>query len=356
MDLQELKKIQVNFLKELQDASMGKKTSLAFIVNEIPASSLVKKGEKFEVLVVGGSICKKAILVKKNGISITKQETIKQPSFKKTLDFLEFVEKNLEKNINFLALNFAYPLNPIFINKKLDGILIRGAKENAFSGLIGKKIGEEVEKYIFQKTGKKIIVSLANDTICLLLSGLTKYSSKNLSAGIVGTGLNFAMFINQNKLVNLESANFDKFSQTKEGKIIDDQSSSPKGALFEKETSGAYLYKHFNIILKEKNLSFPPIESTEKLNSISLQYIPTVSGIARDLIRRSAKLIACQIAGIVDFKKTDMTFVMEGSLFWKGNNYKQTVDKTLRKLNPKYKVNFIEIKESAILGAAKLIS
>lgn len=356
MDIATLKKIKLRFLKELRDSQEGKKTSLAFIVNEIPARSLVKNGETFEVLVIGGSICEKSILIKKNGLFTTKQKTIKQPAFKKSLDFLEFIEKNLENNINYLALNFAYPLSPIFTNRKLDGILMRGAKENTFDGLIGKQIGKEIEKYIFQKTGKKIIVSLANDTICLLLSGLTKYTFKNLSAGIVGTGLNFAIFSNQNELVNLESANFNKFSQTPEGKIIDDQSSSPKGALFEKETAGAYLYKHFNIILKEKNLSFSPIKSTEELNNISMQSIPIISRIAKDLIKKSAELIACQIAGIVEFRKTNMTFVMEGSLFWKGNNYKETVKQTVKKLVPEYKIDFVEIENSAIIGAAKLVS
>ena len=53
MDTKTLKTIQSNFLQELQDASLGKKTSLRFIVHKIPSSSLVKMGEVFEVLVIG---------------------------------------------------------------------------------------------------------------------------------------------------------------------------------------------------------------------------------------------------------------------------------------------------------------
>ncbi|MBI2028647.1 MAG: hypothetical protein HYT07_03485 [Candidatus Levybacteria bacterium] len=366
MKLSTLKTIRQNFLKELQDANIGRKNSLAFIVNEIPKIPLVENGKRFQVLVVGGSICKKAILVKKdNELEVVKNETAKQPSFNNELVFLEFIEKNLEDNINILALNFAYPLKPIFINKKLDGILIKGSKENSFGNLVGRKIGEEIEKYVLQKNGKKIIVSLANDTICLLLSGLTKFSWDNLAAGIVGTGLNFAIFKNKNKLVNLESANFDKFPKTKETQIIDRESNNPGGWLFEKETTGAYLYKHFNIILKAKNLPFSPINSTEDLNALCSKNIPKISKIAQDLLNQSAQLVACQIAGITAFKKPhfakasrgkqNMVFVMEGSLFWKGNNYKKIVKETVRKLVPEYKVEFVEIKQSGIMGGAKLI-
>lgn len=51
-----------------------------------------------------------------------------------------------------------------------------------------------------------------------------------------------------------------------------------------------------------------------------------------------------------------MVFNMEGSLFWKANDYKEMVEKTVKQLVPKYNVSFIGIKDSGILGAAKLIS
>jgi hexokinase len=265
MNIKQLRIIQSNFIHELQDAQDGKKTSLPFIVHEIPSSSLVKEGELFEVLVIGGSIWKKAILQKtKTGIGIIKKETERSVDFKNEKDFLEFIDNEAKDNIQVLALNFAYPLKPIFKNGRLDGKLLAVSKERSFHGLIGKKIGFEIEKYILEKRKKsreagsrfarKIIVSLANDTICLLLSGLIKYSFDSLAAGIVGTGLNFAFFLNKNRLVNLESANFDKFPKTAEGQIIDKESNNPHGWVFEKETAGAYLYKHFNILIKDRKI------------------------------------------------------------------------------------------------------
>lgn len=241
-----LQSISLNFLQELDEAHKNKRTSLRFIIHEIPSSPLVKEGENFEVLVIGGSVLKKALIKKdKKGIKILKIESEKNIHFDSGKDFLKFVAKELYPNIKALALNFAYPLQPVFDNGKLDGIFLGSTKGVKLHNLTGKKIGKEIEDYVLKKEERKIRVSVANDTICLIMSGLTKFKWNNLSAGIVGTGLNFALFINKNHLVNLESASFDKFPQTKEGKIVDLMSDKPGGALFEKETAGGYLYKHF---------------------------------------------------------------------------------------------------------------
>ncbi len=75
------------------------------------------------------------------------------------------------------------------------------------------------------------------------------------------------------------------------------------------------------------------------------------TGIARRLFEHSASLIACQIAGITEFKKRDMTFVMEGSLFWIAWRYKQMVETYVKQLVPEYSVTFEEI--SRTLGCGR---
>lgn len=356
MNISQLKAIQQNFVKELQDAKNGKKTSLPFIVHMLATSSIVRDREVFQSLVVGGTMAKFASVKKEASEPQAFRIKEQQLSFRTEEDFLGFVESILLQDINVVSLNFAYPLKPIFENGRLDGILLSVTKEGGFHGLVGKKVGEEIEKYVLAKRRKRIKVSVANDTICLLLSGLTKYQWDNLAAGIVGTGLNFAFFLDKEKAVNLESANFDKFPLSEEGKIIDSQSAKKGKAWFEKETAGAYLYKHFNLIIKEKKIKYPQIASTEELDIISRKNISQVSEIAKSLITRSAQLVAAQIAGITELKKRDTVFNMEGSLFWKANNYKETVGKTVKQLVPEYKVRFVEIKDSAILGAAKLVT
>jgi len=356
MDIQQLRAISNNFTQELHNAYDGKKTSLGFIVHQLPSFPIVEDCEVFQSIVIGGTVGRIATL-KKNGKEIQiLDKKVKQLSFRTGEEFLDFINRNLSENINVLALNFAYRLKPFFENGRLDGVLLGVGKEGNLDSLIGKQIGKEIESYMFKKRNKKIKVAVANDAVCLILSGLANHKCQNLVAGIVGTGINFALFIDQNHLVNLESSSFDKFIQSKEGKIVDQDSNRPKRSIFEKETAGAYLYKHFNLMLKENSIHYPALASTEDLNRISHASIPRILKIAQNLLKRSAQLVACQIAGITNFKKTDITFIMEGSLFWKGNNYKETIVKTVRQLVPEYKINFVEIENSAILGAAKLVS
>lgn len=361
MDIFQLQSITQNFLHELQDAYNGKKTSLPFIVHQISQNPIVGNGEDFKVFVIGGTQTKTATLRKKeNNIKILDNKQNKV-SFKTEEDFLSFTEDKIGKDIRVIALNFAYPMTPVFENGRLDGVLMAATKEGKFKDLVGKRISREIENYVFKKRGQRINVSVGNDTICLLLSGLTHYPQDRLGAGIVGTGLNFALFLDKDKSVNLESANFDNFPQSTEGKGIDLKSDRPGKSLFEKETAGAYLYKHFNLMTKKRGIDYPKISSTEELDSLSRKNTPQISRIAQSLLERSAQLVACQVAGILRFAQNDkksksMVFNMEGSLFWKANSYKETVEKTVKQLIPKYNIRFVEIENSAILGAAKLVS
>lgn len=357
MDLNQLLTINDNFLQELKDAKAGKKTSLPFIVHEIPSSSLVPEGEIFQIITIGGTFLLNALIKKqKKHLHLLKRESKTQIRFITEDDFLSFIKKEIDPSIRFLAVNFAYPMTPVFAEGRLDGILVSGSKENTFTGLSGKNVGKTIQQYIKNKTGKDIIVSVANDTICLLLSGLTEIAEHDIAAGILGTGMNFAIFLDKKHPVNLEAANFDKFQQTPTGKIIDQESASPGRALLEKEVSGAYLYKHFNLIIKEQGLSFPPISDTKELDALLEDPSTDVYPIAKMLLERSAGFIAAIIAGITLYKKKDMTFIMEGGLFWGARQYRRIVKKHLLSLIPEYSVTFVKIEDSPIFGAAKLIS
>lgn len=349
--------IKNNFQEELKKSIQGEKTSLPFIRHAMPSSPLVKVDETFQVLVIGGTISKNAFVKKtKTGIKVLRNTQKDQPVFHTKESLLHFIEKELSKDVRVLALNFAYPLLPIATKTKLEGILVSGSKENTFEGLIGQNVCVEIEKYIFETRKQKILVSAANDTICLLLSGLTKYKWNNLACGIVGTGLNFALFLDQHTLVNLEAANFDKFGQTEEGKIIDAQSNQPGKALFEKETAGAYLFKKFNLRLKKQNIARELADSTKELSILSQENDQQLAQLARDVLSESADLVACEIGGISEFLQRDLTFIMEGSLFWEGYHFKRRVDESLKKMGIKHSVLFEHVHNSPIVGAAKLVA
>ncbi|MBU1323575.1 hypothetical protein KKE75_05975, partial [Patescibacteria group bacterium] len=142
-----------------------------------------------------------------------------------------------------------------------------------------------------------------------------------------------------------------KFPQSPAGLQVDSQSIKKGGALFEKEVAGAYLFQHYNLRRKKE---FGIIESTHQMDKAARGEISGDKLLARDLFKQSAELISCQIAGMANFKKQDMVFVMEGSLFWVGYNYWKTVEETVKSLT-KYKVRFKEIKDCGIVGAAQLV-
>ncbi len=352
-----LKSIQLNFYKELEDSMAGKKTSLPFILHSISTQPLVSENETFQVMVIGGSVFKQAIAKKrKNGVTFLDKSQEKLPVFHTKNDFITLVEQHLDPTARVVALNFAYPLGPVFDEGKLDGVLLSGTKEHSFKGLVGERVGQSLERYFLKKYKRKIDFAVANDTVCLLLSGLRKASWNKLACGIVGTGVNFAFFLDATDLVNLESANFNKFPASRETKGIDLRSTHTGQGLFEKETAGGYLYQHFNSIVAKQKLPHPPLTSTWELKKLALRDTTWITPIARGLIKKSAALIAAQIAGITLYKRRDMTFVMEGSFFWDEDIYREYVEHYLRILIPERKITFVSVPDSPFLGAAKLVA
>jgi hexokinase len=346
-----LKKISEDFTAELTTAKKGIKTSLPFIVHQLSREPLVGENQTFLVLKIGGSILQKSRVAKVgNDIIIKTLEESKLPVMTTKDIFLSIIDKAIDPDMETVAINFAYPLKPVFQNGKLDGNLVMGTKEHAFKGMVGENLGETIENYIFSKYGRKIRV-----TICLTLAGLTKHEPLPVAGGVVGTGLNFAFFLDETHVVNLEAANFNKFEQSEEGKQIDAQSLTLGRSLYEKETAGGYLYHHLNILLAKNGIKHPSIHDTAQLDRLARGNIQNVSELARGLFEHSAALVSCEIAGITNFTKRNMTFVMEGSLFWVGWRYREMVESFVKDLT-NHKVTFEEIKDCGIIGAAKLVT
>jgi len=352
------KKISSEVKKELIKAKRKQPASYAYIPHQFTSHPLAESAELFQVLVIGGSVYKSA-LVKKNtsGLHIEKMEEGAQPIFDSEETFLQFVLEKTDSAIRVMGINFAYALRPIFENGRLDGIMVGGnAKDNAFSGLENKRLCSTIEAYIKKKRNQTLIASAANDTICLLLSGLTQYRWDQVAAGIVGTGMNFALFEDKETMINLESARFDKFELTKEAIIVDKASPNKGRALTEKEVAGAYLHKLFNAGIKLRGIEHEPLTSTEQIDDIAKHNSGEAGKLATELLDRSVGLVSAQIAGITQFLERDTAFVMEGSLFWKGYKYREKVERLVRQIIPEYNVSYIHIPDSGIMGAAKLVA
>ncbi len=356
MDTTQLTAIKDAFVNELRQAAQGVKTSLPFISHTLSTHSLVKPGEQFQVLVIGGSYYQQAVMqAEGTKLTIISRTQGAQPVFTTKQHLMDFILTLIDKEIHTIAINFAYSLTPVNREGRLDGALQFGSKENTFEGLVGEQIGEQVEQFLAEKTGSKFYVTAANDTICLLLSGLTSHRWSELAAGIVGTGLNFALFESVQHAVNLESGSFDKFTQSEAGREIDHLSAVPGDAIYEKEVSGAYLFRHFNYEIKKKGIAMDPIGSSQQLDFLVTAPTEEIATIAKQTLQHSAQLVGAQVAGILEYQQRDLVFVMQGSMYWKGYKYKETVDEAVKMLCPHYKATYINILQSDLFGAAKLI-
>ena len=337
---------------DLQAAERGEKSSFSYIQNPLAQKELVDTD--LQVLVIGGSVFKKAIFKRSDGsLHLLSSSQKPQPPFASKDDFLRFFLDELDPSIHDIGVNFAYPLSPCLREGRLDGKLITGMKENRFAGLVGQQVGEEIERAIYEKNGNRMRVAVANDTICLLLSGLSVGQKETLTAGVIGTGINFAFF-SGDEAINTEAANFNNFPLSEEAAWIDAHSAMPKSALFEKEVAGAYLFKHYNHYLKKRGLASPVLLQTHELDLLA-QKNSEEGDLARGLLTRSAQLTAAMIAGLMLYKKRDLTFVIEGSLFWKGYRFKETVEETVSNVSPEKSAAFIRIANSPLLGAAYLV-
>lgn len=360
----ELTAVKDNFFKELQSAALGEKNSIPFLRHTLPSISPLKNDEVFQVMTIGGSVFKSA-LVKKTYASYEILNEIEDtlPRFESESIFLAYIDNHLDASITYLSLNLAYPLNPVFHDNLLDGILIRGTKEHLFSGLVGKEIGSTIEGYVKEKRKKTIRVTLANDTVCLFLSEITNSTWNSTISGIIGTGLNYAFGL-KGEVINLECGHFSNFTQTDSGILVDKKSHNPGSQLIEKEIAGAYLFHHFNIIKKENSLDIPLISSTRELSALAEKNEGDESKLAQILLERSASFAACQIAGIVEFLSnltnstnlTNYTFVMEGSLFWEGANYQNYLNKYLNVFQVADIITFNQIRHHSIKGGIKLLT
>lgn len=371
-----LKDLASCFNSEMKKAFQGKTSCFPMIANPISFNKKIPK--KGIALTLGGTKARVALFFyNQKRIKLKEKETFflptklrKEELFKIILEKLKPRLKKLDNSLK-IGLNFAYPLKPVLRKGLLDGRVIAITKEREIESLKNSCLGESLEKFLF-KNGVKSKVSVANDSVCLLLAASATKSNCQI-AGVVGTGLNFAFFDAKNKqAVNLESANFDKIPLSLLGQRVDSQSTNQGKALAEKEVSGAYLYKLFNQGVKEllptkkrfflkttrelNNLLRSP-KKNKKFNNLTSFYKKEVLALARNIFLRASQIVALQIAGILQFLKQtqgEVPVLMEGSSFWRTENFPQNTKKWLRMILPGLRVKFIRIKNSPLLGAAVL--
>jgi hexokinase len=351
-----------SFLEELQNISSknpSPKNSLSYIKNPFPPKNLIGENEIFQVIVIGGSIMKIAsVETLPDTFQILDIETINLPPLADKNIFFELLMEYINPMSKLVCLNIAFPGEAFVRDNRLDYKITKGTKGHNLDGVIGKNIGEELEKRVEEQFGEKIMITCAHDITCLLMSYHNYLGQGNVMGGVIGTGVNFG-FVSKDKkcIINLESGNFNKFHQTSTGRQVDKESLHKGTQLFEKEVSSKYLCQHFNDYLKRYDISLPPTENGEDISMYArLNNESDESEIAQILLTRSARFAACQIAGVYRFLEYEkLICVTEGSLAWKGWNYMKNLTEALEELGiSQTDLIFHKIDKSSILGCAYL--
>jgi len=355
--LDALENLALNFQSDLLKSEQGIPTDFAFFKHSLPEASYVAEGELFQVVSIGGSNLETAIARNESG-SFSLGEVVKKtlPLLNSKDIFLESIYPHISPEITTLILNFAYPIEPVLRDNRIDGRLLKATKEHSFDGLVGGLVGEALEKR-FAQQGQTVQVICANDVVCLTLASTSENTDllpQNLVSMVLGTGNNFGLFSNQGQIVNLESGNFKNFEQTPSGKDIDLKSKDVGQQLLEKEIAGRYLHHHFNYYSDKEHLGIE-LQEAREVNELAATSNPG-SELARSVVLRSAGLVAAILKGIWLYKnKNKLVCTAEGSMYWHGFNFPQNVNSFLTELQiPPKTITFNKVHQSNLVGAAEL--
>ena len=334
-------------------AHTGQPTDFAFIRHPLPEQPLVRDGETFLALVIGGSSYRTA-LVTRRGLTYERdrESTGPIPKLRDTSVFFPFLASLIPPQVSVVAFNFAFAMTPSLQDGRLEGILVSGGKEHGLTDLLGKPVAASIEAYL-RGQGRQVRFTVANDAICLLLSGLPTHPRTSLAAGIVGTGLNFAVFADPATAVNLESAVFTGFPQSEAGRGVDRVSQSPGRAVLEKEVSGEYLPRLFTGAAAKLGLTGADVRSAADVSDLAYAGREG-SEIARALLARSAAWVAAQMVGIAEWYERPTTFVMEGSVYWHAWRYRELVEHWIGQLGCSQPIDAVKVADSALTGAIHL--
>ena len=263
-----------------------------------------------------------------------------------------------------------------------DAELIKWTKGLDIKGMLGNPVGKPLLDQL-NKTGKAEFtgIKVINDTVASLFAGLTDPDFDAYIGLIVGTGTNMAAFVNAERIpkinpdlnwqgltpVNLESGNFNPPHLTKYDDLVDEKSDNKGAQRFEKAVSGMYIGQILREVFPEDGFDDQTDGKalTDIINNAD-QHKKKHVKVAKAIYKRSAKLVAASLAGLIDLLATHdksirkVRITAEGSLFWSevagSKDYNKVVKNSLKDLlsemgHKKIKVNIAEIESANMIGS-----
>ena len=350
-----------------------------------------KEGIKGEALVLdlGGTNLRAAVVSVDRNIVVRKivEKNItemKTPGFsQKDLHHaqLQLIRKlgNIPRELP-LGYCFSYPARS---TKNGDARLIKWVKGVNIPSMEGKAVGRPLLEYLNQNTDLGLTkITVVNDTITSLFSGVKNAGFDAYIGLIVGTGTNMAAFFHSQNIfkmnteewqgitpVNLESGNYNPPYLSVYDDAVDKYSDNQGMQRFEKAVSGMYLGQILKAIMPDNQLpkNFDAAGLSYMINhpeAFNKDYTVT----AFQIYERSAKLVAATLAGLIkklmgfDPNLRRVQVLAEGSLFWNNSgipetSYSAIVETSLNRLLKKMKLPQIDLvifkmENANLIGAA----
>lgn len=392
LDTKQLKEIAVSLQNKVNKGLEKENTEIQCIPTFIEPKTDNINGKAL-VLDLGGTnyrvatvsfVDSKATIHPENGwkkdLSVMKTPGFSQDAlFQEQADPIKEIKIEHKKPIGYC---FSYPAESLYNG---DAKLLRWTKGVNIPEMLGKPVGQPLMEHLNnmdELKDKFTSVKVINDTVASLFAGLTETGYDAYIGLIVGTGTNMATFVPADKVsklgadnpikglipINLESGNFVPPHLTAIDDKVDACSDSKGAQRFEKAISGMYLGEILKAVFPcaEFEARFDAQKLTNIMNFPDIHKKKYVD-VARWIYRRSAKLVAASLAGMVlvlveqnpAIKRINL--VAEGSLFWsedrKGKNYKDMVDKELEKLLNEFdltgvKVHISQMENANLIGSA----
>ena len=342
------------FLQHIYQAKKGQSSDLQF--TKVPLCTL-QEPKHLQIIYIGASHVESTeIKYRYNKPYLYNLRSQPLKPFKSSKQLFELIESLLATHTQYLYLSIAANLKTKLVREGKDGksslhsSLIQNHRVHNLADLVGKDIAQKTKEYLKSKHRKLHITALNNLTSLAYLSRAShKVGKQSTIFGVVASGINLGFIDQKNHFVNLESGKF------------------RVGAKEVSELAGeAFLYKNFNQLAKQKGLkaTLNCSKDFRQLLNKKNPHKPTSSyQLAKEILNRSAYLVACQLAAILKYKlkqnsgQNKFGIVIEGSLFWEVRGYLQQVQKSLQKLGiSKSLFYFVRIRQGFILGILQAIT
>ena len=357
--------------EEMRHGLLGEESSYPMIPTYLSAEGEIAEGEPVAVIDAGGTNFRSALVHFENGCCV--EEHLKKcgmPGVDTPVtwqEFISFVADQVEELMPYtdrIGFCFSYTAE---ITPDIDGRVVCIDKEVVVTGCEGKLVGDSLTRELSKRgwPGKRVVV--LNDTAAVQLGGMAKHLKDpfRISFGQVsGTGTNTCLTVRGDMLgklgsgsydmiVNMESGMFHSLPQSLFDRELDLASHNPGQKRLEKMTAGVYLGELCHLMLHraavdgmfsdscaETILELPHVESWEAdawaTGENMERFCPTeedaahISGLARFLFKRSARLMCANLIGMVLLtdagRSSTAAICAEGSLIQRNHIYKPELD------------------------------